>query len=462
MSSRRFACIVALSVVACGGVPDGDPEQLGESEQPLIGQNWTSFWQASIKTSLTASEGNLSSGAIDWAHFTGTSIDSNPNSGLRNLKKWGNFTTIPTGALAFSWTTSAGSSKSDVRSHLRTCGGSASIELDVPASTKGRLLRLFVGAHNAKVVANAWIANPGVSINTIQNASGGQFGYYDVEYSAAQDNSVLKVDLQIEQAGNTPIGANSCISLLAAKVTELPSKTGAVAISVHNGITDLFEGWNYPVAVSATHPDGVRGVELFYNNVKVSQDTTPPYEFVMTTKAGPGKLHAEITSNRGTTYKSAQQNVVGWYHYLKFGGEAIPDAGGWVEGALTPLTPVSGKTVKAVVAFTSIQHPYVGDLQLKLVSPNDKEVILAQNLGGAGADYAWTYFDDRTSTAITSASAPFQGWFKPQQPMVSPTAPTGMLGEPSSGAKPWRMSVRDTYAADVGWISYRDIYLKLD
>jgi len=104
----------------------------------------------------------------------------------------------------------------------------------------------------------------------------------------------------------------------------------------------------------------------------------------------------------------------------------------------------------------------LGDLQLKLVSPNDKEVVLSQNNGGGGHNFAWTYFNDEAATSITAAGAPFDGYFRPQEPLVSSTAPTGMLGQPSSGLKPWRLSVRDTYAADVGQVEYRQLWLLLD
>jgi subtilisin-like proprotein convertase family protein len=65
----------------------------------------------------------------------------------------------------------------------------------------------------------------------------------------------------------------------------------------------------------------------------------------------------------------------------------------------------------------SLSHNNVGDVELYLISPEGVEVDLSVGNGGSGANYINTVFDDDADTPITSASAPFSGSYKSEEPL---------------------------------------------
>ena len=85
-----------------------------------------------------------------------------------------------------------------------------------------------------------------------------------------------------------------------------------------------------------------------------------------------------------------------------------------VSGIATP--------VKKVTATVSIRQSVVGELTLRLISPDGTANVLSSHNGGFGANYGndcspsgRTTFDDAAATPITSGSAPFAGSFRPQE-----------------------------------------------
>jgi hypothetical protein len=345
-----------------------------------------------------------------------------------------------------------------VRSHLRTCGAGSGFSFEFPSVPHGRTLRVFVGAQNAAAYYVAWRGGEGrTSGNLIQSANGSQFGFYDLTYSDASARS-LRLELDVHQAGQTPVTNNSCVSLLAARVVDVPDTAGSVSFAGIPTIA-LSDSVAYGISVNATHPDGVRGVELFYDNVNIGQSTTAPYDFGVIFTPGPHKLHAEVTTTRGAVFKSAPQVVKGWYTIANNQQQNIPDAGAWVDRPLTALfTPLpANRTVKGMVVFAAgITHPYVGDLELRMLSPTDKSVMLSQNVGGGGDNYQYTWFRDDASNPISSGVAPFEDSFRPQMPL------SGMIGQPATGAKPWRFGGRDDYANDIGTFDIAYAWMLLD
>jgi subtilisin-like proprotein convertase family protein len=72
------------------------------------------------------------------------------------------------------------------------------------------------------------------------------------------------------------------------------------------------------------------------------------------------------------------------------------------------------KVISDVNVTININHVNVGDLEIKLVGPDNTEVILSNMNGGTGDNYTNTIFDDDASTGISSGSAPFTGSFTPE------------------------------------------------
>src|SRR5262249_47474112 len=64
-----------------------------------------------------------------------------------------------------------------------------------------------------------------------------------------------------------------------------------------------------------------------------------------------------------------------------------------------------------------ISHARDSDLKAVLFAPDGTAIQLFANVGGLGANFAGTTFDDSASLPITFGVAPFAGVFQPQQPL---------------------------------------------
>jgi len=71
------------------------------------------------------------------------------------------------------------------------------------------------------------------------------------------------------------------------------------------------------------------------------------------------------------------------------------------------------KLVSDINVTINMFHVNNGDLEIKLVAPDNSEVILSNMNGGTGDNFTNTIFDDDAATSIASGSAPFTGSFLP-------------------------------------------------
>ena len=62
----------------------------------------------------------------------------------------------------------------------------------------------------------------------------------------------------------------------------------------------------------------------------------------------------------------------------------------------------------------SINHTYVSDMDVYLISPTGTRVQLFTDVGGSGDHFTNTTLDDEAGTAITAGSAPFSGSYRPE------------------------------------------------
>ena len=161
----------------------------------------------------------------------------------------------------------------------------------------------------------------------------------------------------------------------------------------------------------------------------------------LTTAQGPLTLPFTVSTTGGAaTIFSANGPV------------AIPDNDG--SGAALTI-PVAGFTsvLSKVAVRVRITHTFDGDIVLRLRSPDNTVVLLAYQIGGAGAGFGTdcpadandTTFDDDAATSITAGAAPFVGSFRPQQPLV---AFAGKSAAAVNGN--WTFEVADLGAADIG------------
>lgn len=89
-----------------------------------------------------------------------------------------------------------------------------------------------------------------------------------------------------------------------------------------------------------------------------------------------------------------------------------------------------------------ILHTYDADLQIVLVSPAGTQVTLFAGVGGSGDNFAGTSLDDVAATAIASGVAPFNGTYRPANPL------SALNGQNASGT--WSLRISDTESGDTG------------
>lgn len=101
-----------------------------------------------------------------------------------------------------------------------------------------------------------------------------------------------------------------------------------------------------------------------------------------------------------------------------------------------------GRVAEVRVVDLALAHTFVSDLSLTLRSPAGTTVLLAQQRGGNGMDFAGTVFDDRSDVPISQGRAPFDAVFRPEEPLAK------FHGERAGGV--WSLEIKDRFLQDDG------------
>ncbi|MBC7835204.1 MAG: S8 family serine peptidase [Phycisphaerales bacterium] len=102
------------------------------------------------------------------------------------------------------------------------------------------------------------------------------------------------------------------------------------------------------------------------------------------------------------------------------------------------------RNVVDVNITVNIDHDYIGDLQVRLLSPSGKSVDLILNRGGSGNDLTNTRFDDGGVLAIVAGLPPFSGTFRAEELLSQ------LSGDSAAGT--WTLQVLDSVALNSGRI----------
>ena len=156
-------------------------------------------------------------------------------------------------------------------------------------------------------------------------------------------------------------------------------------------------------------------------------------------------LNASGPPNGGNILTNSTQNNL-----------AIPDNG--LNGEGTPGTAgqnysssaltVSGVCPNVISASTyidvnvNLNHTFVGDLVIYLLSPNGTNLLLSSLNGGSGDNYVSTHFITTATTNITAGIAPFTNNYLPEGGFST------LIGSPINGT--WSLFVGDENAGDTG------------
>jgi len=228
---------------------------------------------------------------------------------------------------------------------------------------------------------------------------------------------------------------------------------------------------SYLVNLIITDPSGCTNSNRFNRNVQVS--TTP----AISTSASPSTLCTNATSAF-----SANVNMTPYVVTCTppvSGTTFLPDGSGVsyqtsiVTDCYAPAATVTAATDITNVCMT-MEHSYLGDLQIELICPNGQTMILKSYAQGGGGTYLGAPIDDVSSgpgTGSTYCFTPSAGTQLVSGSTVSAGSPAGnsiaagnyapnqsftnMIGCPLNGA--WTIRVTDNLSLDDGYIFNWDI-----
>ncbi len=121
----------------------------------------------------------------------------------------------------------------------------------------------------------------------------------------------------------------------------------------------------------------------------------------------------------------------------------IPDNN--TAGISSIINIATNKLIRDVNVTVNITHPWIGDLDLTLISPSGKSVLLVSSREDEGDNYTNTVFDDSALKTISEGSAPYTGTFKPEGNL------SNFYDEESFGN--WILKVVDLGPDDIGKIN---------
>ncbi|MHB1147375.1 MAG: reprolysin-like metallopeptidase [Lutibacter sp.] len=121
----------------------------------------------------------------------------------------------------------------------------------------------------------------------------------------------------------------------------------------------------------------------------------------------------------------------------------IPDNN--ATGVSSIINITTNKLIRDVNVTVNITHPWIGDLDLILISPSGKSVLLVASRQDPGQNYTNTVFDDSALNPLSSGTAPYTGTFSPEGTL------SNFYNEESYGI--WILKVVDSGPDDIGKIN---------
>ncbi|MDA8595799.1 M12 family metallo-peptidase [Flavobacteriaceae bacterium] len=269
----------------------------------------------------------------------------------------------------------------------------------------------------------------GEIILTVSDIDENMIGSYEMSFQATSSTSTQEVNISLEILG-----------------VEIP---GPVLVSPLNDVTDqglelLFE-WegisgasSYYFELSKT--ESFNDVLVAHNSINTNYmvsdleaNTTYFWRVKAETACGSGN-YSEVFSLNTADIRNATVDYLG-------PNQTIPDNNPL--GLSVNFDFSEQAQVIDVNVGLTVSHTYIGDLQVSLIAPSGKEVILKYIDSGNGSnDFEGTVFDDDAEMSIIMGSAPYVGAFKPQEPLLL------MNGEFADGI--WVLKIIDGGPADVG------------
>jgi hypothetical protein len=306
-------------------------------------------------------------------------------------------------------------------------GGFQDVFVLESATTANETLVIFANRSNPSRVKVCKIAGPGIPINTLFTFTVVGYGQTNAVHPQVATYGVVTRTFDV-RAGDPAQG----------------------------GTCEFVPGFGAPAPAWAPHQTFVNGtpVYIFENGISVN-NTIPQL---------PGQLRVSQIRQFGSAFTSTA--IAGFNPNPNLipapattetfdsnaAGTPIPD----LATVNIPVNVPDAGLVEDVNVGVRLNHTFDADLQLNILDPAGRNVLLAQNRGGAGDNYGTgandctgtlTTFDDEAATGIAAGVAPFTGSFRPEG--VPPAAGLSTFdGRGMNGT--WTFRVADQAALDVG------------
>lgn len=206
-----------------------------------------------------------------------------------------------------------------------------------------------------------------------------------------------------------------------------------------------------------------------------SGNNATPFTFIVSGAAAcGGRIEFTLTAtytggaNSPQTFDlSFQIGAPGTPVTFSYAGQAVPIPDGADLSGTQPGAPVSAPVVAALAGnvydvdlqidgatctnaagstTVGLDHSFVNDLEITLISPAGTPSLVIDNTDGSGNNFCQTVLDDESAgpsiQSVVSAQAPFTGSFTPAGPL------SAFDGEAASGA--WQLQAQDFFSSDTG------------
>lgn len=265
--------------------------------------------------------------------------------------------------------------------------------------------------YNAVQLPTPYLVNTGVGLS---DAAGNQNGWLD-------PGEQVSISLLLNNTGDTTAAVSVASILVASGEATVGTTVSAGYADIAPGETRANAPPDYAVTAGLLQTCGAP--------IWLWQDVTLANGSTQRLLAGPIPTGSPTISN-SVQYSSGDIEV------------AIPD--GNLNGVKIPLVVLDRALVRDLDVRVSLIHPYVGDLALRLIAPSGRTVLLSSSNGLYGDNYTDTIFDDDAAVSITAGTPPFNGRFRPEEPLA------GIHGESTYGT--WYLWVQDIDPKDIGTV----------
>lgn len=239
-------------------------------------------------------------------------------------------------------------------------------------------------------------------------------------------------------------------------------------------------GGDDATAISATLTSSTPGVTILSGSSaypdlapSASGNNATPYTFVVSGAVPCGGLiqfaltvtYTGSDASPQTFNFSIQTGAPGSPVTFSYAGPAVPIPDGLDSSGATPGAPASaslvvagagniydvnvsidGATCSATAGSTTVglDHTFVNDLEISLISPTATTAMVINNTDGSGNNFCQTVLDDESAgpsiQSVISAQAPFTGNFTPAAPLAV------FDGQVANGS--WQLQAQDFFSQD--------------